>query len=175
MAFDWCQNIRDFSEGMGQISFKGPTLMTDPFYFKESWPEVTGSTCLLCHLLTLIRPDWFLENPFIQIVWVAAQFCKNMGDEPKRFLENSPNRRFWNFRAWHKQISGKLIQATYLIWRPFKFKSVKLMTQNWSFEKISDEFSSVWLITRTLKFRNNFWMGFQGFAHKGFHEMDFWF
>ena len=75
MAFDWCQNIRDFSEGMGQISFEGPTLMRDPFYFKESWPEVTGSTCLLSHLLTLIQPDWFLETPSIQIAWVAAQFC----------------------------------------------------------------------------------------------------
>ena len=52
MAIDWWQNIRDFSEGMGQITFKGPLLMRDPFYFKENLPEITGSIGLVSNLLT---------------------------------------------------------------------------------------------------------------------------
>ena len=52
MAFDWCQNIRDFSERMGQISFQASSLIKDPFCFKEKWPEINGSFSILSNLST---------------------------------------------------------------------------------------------------------------------------
>jgi len=51
-----------------------------------------------------------MENSSNQNSWVPIQFCSNSGYELDQFLENSSNRQFYDFRAWHRPLSGKLIQ-----------------------------------------------------------------
>ena len=117
-------------------------------------------------------------------------YCRISGD---RFLENSFNRQFYNFGAWHRPIFGKLIQwpgnSSRLFSEISDFRSVtptdvlktdptmnkfsrnrsSLCPGNWKIEKILDEFPRNLSVSHPgkLKFRKNFWMSFPGFANKG--------
>ena len=91
--------------------------------------------------------------------------------DPDKFLENSSDGRFQTFVVWHRPISGFLIRANYP--RSMSFPEMGLGYVIWNFEINLDEFSRKRSASPTqLEFWKNIWMGFPGFANKGWSYLD---
>ena len=119
---------------------------------------------------------------FRAVPWLLTLIGKCPGYGLEQFLENSSNRQFYNFGAWHRPTSGKLIQiwmlAHALIFTKTEFHRILMdyfsrnrpssCPENWNFEEIMDEFSRNRSVSHPekLKFQKKFWMSFPGFANK---------
>ena len=111
MSFPWFANKAINFNFCGTIFLIGISWKTLPEIFPNfSLPGCYTDRCLenssSIFFGNFNLRGWFLENSSIDLF----SFCKISGHELDLFLENSSSRKFLNFWAWHRPISGKLTQ-----------------------------------------------------------------